>query len=86
MENAIQNVMDQEFIRLTYQLARESVSKGFEPFAALLVNDGQIMNESFERSIEYLDPTGHAELITIRRILPRESDDQSRRLHPIFEC
>ena len=53
------------FIRQTYTLAYASAQAGFDPFAALLVKDGEIKASSSDACIRYSDPTAHAELSLI---------------------
>ena len=53
------------FIRQVNQLAWESAEEGMDPFAAILVKDGEVVASSKDRCITYSDPTAHAELVVI---------------------
>lgn len=53
------------FIRLVNQLAWESAEEGMDPFAAILVKDGEVVASSKDKCIIYSDPTAHAELVVI---------------------
>ncbi len=53
------------FIRVVNQLAWESAEAGMDPFAAILVQDGEIVASSKDQCILYSDPTAHAELVVI---------------------
>lgn len=63
--NESQQAIDEEFIRITYRMASFAGQKGSEPFAALLVKDNKMLFSTKDRSIEYGDPTAHAELTVI---------------------
>ncbi len=53
------------FIRVVNHLAWESAEAGMDPFAAILVKDGEIVASSKDKCIIYSDPTAHAELVVI---------------------
>lgn len=59
------NWHDEKFIKQVYQMALQSARNGFDPFAALLVKEKSIVASSFDKCIQYSDPTAHAELILI---------------------
>ncbi len=56
---------DEFFLRRAIALAQENRRRGFDPFGAVLVLREQIVHEGGERSVEYSDPTYHAELSVI---------------------
>ena len=56
---------DEYFLRRALQLAEESARAGFDPFGAVLVQDGKVVASTTDRSILYSDPTAHAELVLI---------------------
>lgn len=58
-------MQDYFFIRKVHELAWASASAGFDPFAAVLVKEGEIVAQSIDKCIEYSDPTAHAELTLI---------------------
>ncbi|MEO0339900.1 MAG: nucleoside deaminase, partial [Bacteroidota bacterium] len=53
------------FIRQCIDLAWQSAENGFDPFAALLIKDGEVVAKSADQCIRYSDPTAHAELSLI---------------------
>ena len=56
---------DLDFIKVANELAWQSAKNGFDPFAALLVLNGEIKAKSSDKCILYSDPTAHAELALI---------------------
>lgn len=56
---------DEYFMRQVYEIALQSAKNGFGPFGAILVHAGKIVATSIDKSIQYSDPTAHAELILI---------------------
>ncbi len=55
------------FMRRAIELSREGMEKGSGgPFGAVVVKDGKIIGEGFNRVLETNDPTAHAEVIAIR--------------------
>ncbi|HEX2907021.1 MAG TPA: nucleoside deaminase [Phototrophicaceae bacterium] len=58
-------VSDEFFLRRAIALAIEGRERGSDPFGAVLVKDGQIVRETFDRCVETSDPTFHAELSLI---------------------
>ena len=56
---------DEQFLRQAIALARQGREQGGDPFAALLVIDGIVRQQSWDRSVEMSDPTFHAELSVI---------------------
>jgi tRNA(Arg) A34 adenosine deaminase TadA len=57
--------LDEQFLRQALALARQGREHGGDPFAALLVIDGAVRQQSWDRSVEMSDPTFHAELSVI---------------------
>lgn len=55
----------EEYIKKVNALAWQSAQQGFDPFAAILVKDGEIKAQSTDKCIIYSDPTAHAELALI---------------------
>ena len=53
---------DAIFLRRAIALAQENRRRGFDPFGAVLVYEGHIAHEDYDRSVERSDPTCHAEL------------------------
>jgi len=57
--------MDEHFLRQALALARQACQRGADPFGALLVLDGRIVYQAEDHSVDYSDPTAHAELCAI---------------------
>ena len=57
--------LDEHFLRLTIALARQARRQGGEPFGAVLVVDGAVVHQTWDRCVEFSDPTFHAELRVI---------------------
>lgn len=57
---------DQEFMARALELARAAESVGEVPVGAVLVKDGRIIGEGFNRPITTHDPTAHAEMVALR--------------------
>ncbi|MEO1714795.1 MAG: nucleoside deaminase [Bacteroidota bacterium] len=57
---------DEQIMRRVYALAWQNAEQGLDPFAAVLVKDGQIVAESADLCVLESDPTAHAELALIR--------------------
>ena len=57
---------DEAFMREALRLARDAASRGEVPVGAVLVRDGEILAEGFNRPIGGCDPTAHAEIEALR--------------------
>ncbi len=57
---------DVHFMTRALELARQAASLGEVPVGALLVRDGEIIGEGFNRPIGAHDPTAHAEIMALR--------------------
>ncbi|MEO2061058.1 MAG: nucleoside deaminase [Mesonia sp.] len=61
------NNQDQEFIRRAIQLAKEGMDKNAGgPFGAVIVRNGEIVAEGYNKVTSTNDPTAHAEVTAIR--------------------
>jgi tRNA(adenine34) deaminase len=58
---------DLSFMRRALDLAREAEAAGEVPVGAVLVADGRIVGQGWNRPIGECDPTAHAEMIALRR-------------------
>ncbi len=58
---------DEQFMRRAIELARIAESEGEVPVGALLVKDGKVIAEGWNRSIGAHDATAHAEIQTLRK-------------------
>jgi guanine deaminase len=56
---------DEAFLRLAISLARQGRERGGHPFGAVLVRDGVVVHQVYDRCVEYSDPTFHSELSLI---------------------
>ena len=58
--------MDETFMRRALELAAEGRLQGEVPVGAVVVLDGTVVGEGFNRPIGAHDPTAHAEIVAIR--------------------
>lgn len=71
------NSEDKRFMQRAIELAKEGMENGHGgPFGAVIVRDGKIIGEGFNRVISSSDPTAHAEVVAIREACKREGDFQ----------
>lgn len=57
---------DAAFMRHALELARRAAEQGEVPVGAVLVKDGAIVGEGWNRPISAHDPTAHAEIVALR--------------------
>jgi tRNA(adenine34) deaminase len=57
---------DEEFMRRALELARRAEEEGEVPIGAVVVLDGRIVGEGWNRPIGACDPTAHAEIEALR--------------------
>lgn len=62
----IASELDLGFMRRALELAREAERAGEVPVGAVVVKDGVIVGEGWNRPISTNDPTAHAEIIALR--------------------
>ena len=60
------SAQDEQFMRRALELAAIAESEGEVPIGALLVRDGEIIAEGWNRSIGHHDATAHAEVEVLR--------------------
>lgn len=58
--------MDENFMRRALELARQAEAEGEVPVGALVVLEGQVIGEGWNRPIAAADPTAHAEIQAMR--------------------
>ena len=57
---------DEQYMRRALELARRAEAEGEVPVGALVVLDGRIVGEGWNRPIAASDPTAHAEIRALR--------------------
>jgi|SRR5688572_19233935 tRNA(adenine34) deaminase len=57
---------DDDFMRRALELARRAQSEGEVPIGAVVVLDGKVVGEGWNRPIASADPTAHAEIQAMR--------------------
>ena len=57
---------DEDYMRRALELARQAQSEGEVPIGAVLVHEGNIIGEGWNRPISASDPTAHAEIQAMR--------------------
>jgi len=61
------SMTDQDFIRQAIQLAHEGVKNNAGgPFGAVIVKDGKVIGQGYNKVLSNNDPTAHAEIMAIR--------------------
>jgi tRNA(adenine34) deaminase len=60
------NPLDDGFMRRALELARQAEAAGEVPVGAVIVRDGVIVGEGWNRPIGACDPTAHAEIVALR--------------------
>ena len=58
---------DEQWMQQALQLARTAAAKGEVPVGAVIVRDGIVLGEGYNRPIEATDPTAHAEITALRK-------------------
>ncbi len=66
--------VDAHFMKMAIELAQKAADCGDTPVGALVVQDGQILGEGYNRIERDRDPTAHAELIALREAARRKGD------------
>ncbi|TNE38906.1 MAG: nucleoside deaminase, partial [Alphaproteobacteria bacterium] len=57
----------QDFMALAIEISMAKMSEGFGgPFGAVIVKDGEVIAEGFNKVTSSNDPTAHAEVTAIR--------------------
>jgi tRNA(adenine34) deaminase len=59
-------VMDELYMRRALELAQCAAAEGEVPIGAVVVLDGDIVGEGWNRPITLADPSGHAEILALR--------------------
>ena len=62
---------DQYWMQIALDLARQAEAEGEVPVGAIVVRDGEVLGEGWNRPILTHDPTAHAEIIALRSAAAR---------------
>lgn len=62
---------DQHWMQRALELAREAESAGEVPVGAVLVRNGELISQAWNRPIATGDPTSHAEILALRAAAAR---------------
>jgi tRNA(adenine34) deaminase len=65
---------DEAHMRLAIELARRAEAEGEVPVGAVVVRDGVVVGEGWNRPIGAHDPTAHAEILALRAAAARAGD------------
>jgi guanine deaminase len=57
---------DRIFLSKAIEIASNGIKNGGGPFGAVIVKDGKIISEAYNRVVLNSDPTAHAEILAIR--------------------
>ena len=57
---------DETWMRRALELAARAEAEGEIPVGALVVRDGEVLGEGWNRPIAAHDPTAHAEILALR--------------------
>lgn len=66
IDNRVEIGGDEHWMRRALALAERGASEGEVPVGAVLVRDGQVLGQGFNRPIQDSDPSAHAEMVAIR--------------------
>ena len=64
--NLISHADDEAWMGLALSLAQQAASLGEVPVGAVLVKDGEVVGQGYNRPISTNDPTAHAEIAALR--------------------
>lgn len=59
-------MLDEDFMRVALDLARQAAEQDEVPVGAVVVHDGEILGRGYNAPIGTSDPTAHAELVAMR--------------------
>ena len=62
---------DDHWMRCALELAQQAQDQGEVPVGAVLVKDGEVIGEGWNRPIATHDPTAHAEIVALRQAAQR---------------
>ena len=58
--------LDQQYMRMAIEQAQLAAQSGEVPVGAVLVKDGQVISQAFNKPIANHDPSAHAEMLALR--------------------
>ena len=58
--------LDRQFMRLAIEQAQLAAQSGEVPVGAVLVRDGRVISQAFNKPIANHDPSAHAEMLALR--------------------
>ena len=64
---AIEEAEDARFMRLALREARRALEEDEVPVGAVVVHGGQVIGRAHNRPVHLHDPSGHAEILALRR-------------------
>jgi len=70
-DSAASSALDEAFMRHALELAHEAAALEEVPVGAVIVKDGEIVGEGYNRPIFSRDPTAHAEIVALREAARR---------------
>lgn len=59
--------LDEKYMKLALEKAKEAGQRGEVPIGAILVKRGRVLAKDHNRCIERCDPTAHAEILVLRK-------------------
>lgn len=59
-------LQDEVFMRRAIALAQQAAREGEVPVGAVVVHNGEVIGEGYNRPISSCDPTAHAEMVALR--------------------
>lgn len=65
---------DEAWMARALEMARLAAHRGEVPVGAVLVRDGQVLAEAHNQTVGRADPTGHAEVLAIRKAASVQGD------------
>lgn len=65
-DNEEKKELDRQWMNRALELAARAEAEGEVPIGALVVQDGKVLGEGWNRNISEHDPTAHAEIVAIR--------------------
>jgi len=66
-EDSSQSEIDRRWMSRALELAARAEAEGEVPVGAVLIRDGEIQGEGWNRNISDSDPTAHAEIVAMRQ-------------------